>query len=85
MGSDLNSRADRERHVIQMLANSRLEGMEPDVTHQKILQRYIDGTATLSDLLQDARDFALERFLVELKSKTYLSKTQHIVSHKKIY
>ncbi len=65
MGSELTSRADRERHVTQMLTNMRLEGVTPDDDHLRILQRYIEGTATLSDLLQDARNFALERWLAE--------------------
>lgn len=76
MGSDLTSRADRERNVAQMLANSRLEGLEPDTRHQQLLQQYIDSTATLSDLLQDAQNFALECFLVELKLKISLQEKQ---------
>ncbi len=54
----MTSRADRERHVAQMLASSRLEGFEPDETHQQLLQDYIEGTATLNDLLAHARDYA---------------------------
>ena len=54
----MTSRADRERHVAQMLASSRLEGLEPDEDHQKLLQAYIEGTATLDDLLAHARDYA---------------------------
>jgi len=54
----MTSRADRERHVSQMLANSRLEGLEPDEDHQKLLQTYIEGTASLDDLLNHARDYA---------------------------
>jgi hypothetical protein len=40
----------------------------PDEAHLRILQRYIEGTATLSDLLQNVRDFALERYMVEVKT-----------------
>jgi hypothetical protein len=65
MGPIVTSRADRERHVTQMLTNMRLEGLIPDDDHLRVLQRYIEGTATLSDLLQDARNFALERWLLE--------------------
>lgn len=54
----MTSRADRERHVAQMLASSRLEGLEPDEDHQKLLQAYIEGTASLDDLLNHARDYA---------------------------
>lgn len=54
----MTSRADRERHVAQMLASSRLEGLEPDEAHQQLLQDYIEGTASLDDLLSHARDYA---------------------------
>lgn len=54
----MTSRADRERHVAQMLASSRLEGLEPDEVHQQLLQDYIEGTASLDDLLSHARDQA---------------------------
>lgn len=54
----MTSRANRERHVAQMLASSRLEGLEPDEDHQKLLQAYIEGTASLDDLLNHARNYA---------------------------
>lgn len=54
----MTSRADRERHVAQMLANSRLEGLEPDEAYQQLLQEYIEGTASLDDLLVHAGQFA---------------------------
>lgn len=54
----MTSRADRERHVAQMLASSRLEGLEPDEAHQQRLQEYIEGAASLDDLLAHAREFA---------------------------
>jgi len=54
----MTSRADRERHVAQMLASSRLEGLEPDDDHRKLLQAYIEGTASLDDLMNHARDYA---------------------------
>lgn len=54
----MTSRADRERHVAQMLASSRLEGFEPDEAHQQLLQDYIEGIASLDDLLNHARDYA---------------------------
>lgn len=63
----MTTKAERELHVTQMLSNMRLEGVIPDDDHLRILQRYIEGTATLSDLLQDAQDFALERWLIEQK------------------
>lgn len=69
MGPELTSRADRQRHVTQALTNMRLEGVLPDDDYLRILQRYIEGTATLSDLLQHARDAALEQWLIELKDR----------------
>ena len=60
MGPVVTSRADRERHVAQMLASSRLEGLEPDEAHQQLLHAYIEGTASLNDLLTHARQFAVE-------------------------
>ena len=45
--------ADREHHVAQMLAN----GYEPD-TDKQLQAAYIDGTATLDDMLAHARSFA---------------------------
>lgn len=69
MGPDVTTLAQRERHVTQMLTNMRLEGVVPDDDYLRILQRYIEGTATLSDLLQHARDAALEQWLIELKDR----------------
>jgi hypothetical protein len=58
MGPVVTSRVERERHVVQMLASSRLEGLEPDETHRQLLQEYIEGAATLDDLVTHARQFA---------------------------
>lgn len=58
MGPVVTSRAERERHVAQMLASSRLEGLEPDEVHQQLLQEYIEGAASLDDLLAHAGQFA---------------------------
>lgn len=54
----MTSRADRDRHVAQMLANHRIEGYEPDEADKQLQAAYIDGTATLDDLLAHARQFA---------------------------
>lgn len=54
----MTSRAERERHVARMLASSRLEGFEPDEAHRQHLQDYIEGRASLEDLLTNARQFA---------------------------
>jgi len=69
MGPDVTTRAERERHVTQALTNMRLEGVIPDDDYLRLLQRYIEGTATLSDLLQDAKNAALEQWLIELKDR----------------
>lgn len=58
MGSNLIDHVERERHVAQMLASSRLEDLEPDQAHRQLLQEYIDGTTSLDDLLAHARQFA---------------------------
>jgi hypothetical protein len=54
----MTTRADRERHVAQMLANHRIEGYKPDDTDKQFQAAYIDGTATLDDLLAHAHQFA---------------------------
>lgn len=54
----MTNRADRERQVAQMLASSRLEGLEPDETDKLLLRAYIDDKVSLSDLLAHARQFA---------------------------
>lgn len=45
-----------------MLANQRLEGLEPDQAHQQLLQEYIDGTASLADLLEHAQAYAYDQW-----------------------
>ena len=52
------SKAERARHVAQTNATFALEDMHPDADDLVIQQRYIDGTASLDDLLQYARAFA---------------------------
>ena len=54
----MTTRADREHHVAQMLANHRIEGYEPDDADKQLQAAYIDGTATLDDLLAHTRQFA---------------------------
>jgi hypothetical protein len=57
----LTTPEERAQHVRQMLANFRLEGLGPDEADQQLLQAYIDGTATLDELLEHARTYACER------------------------
>ena len=54
----MTTRAERECHVTQMLANFRLDGLEPDDADKQLQAAYIDGTATLDDMLTHARSFA---------------------------
>lgn len=54
----MTTREERVQHVRQMLANSRLEGFEPDAADKQLQAAYIDGTATLDDMLTHARSFA---------------------------
>jgi len=62
---DAMERGERQHQVAQMLANQRLERLEPDQAHQQLLQDYIDGTATLADLQAHARNFAYQQWAVE--------------------
>lgn len=59
---DAREREERAHQVAQMLANQRLEGLEPDQAHQQLLQEYIDGTASLDDLLRHAQGYAYEQW-----------------------
>lgn len=54
----MTSRAERERHVAQMLANFRLERFEPDAADKRLQAAYIEGTVTLNDMLTHARAVA---------------------------
>ncbi len=54
----MTTQADREHHVAQMLANHRIEGYEPDDADKQLQAAYINGTATLDDMLAHARWFA---------------------------
>lgn len=48
---------DRARHVAQANANQAIEGLTPSAEDKEIQQRYIDGTASIEDLLKHANDF----------------------------
>lgn len=49
---------DRAKVVEQTNASLALEGMYPDDADKEIQQRYINGDATIADLLAHARRFA---------------------------
>jgi len=59
----MTARATREHHVAQMLANFRLEGLGPDNADLQLQSAYIEGTATLDDMLAHARSFAANALL----------------------
>lgn len=53
------TKEERSRYVGNMLANFALEGDVPDAEHMSLLNQYINGTATLVDLHDHAREYAL--------------------------
>ncbi len=57
--------ADRRNQVQQMVANFKLEGMEPSADDQALHQDYIAGRASLDDLKNHAIAFALEQSALE--------------------
>jgi hypothetical protein len=51
------TKEERRRQVANMLANFQLEGGVPDAEHLALLNRYIEGTATLADLFGHAYEY----------------------------
>ena len=51
------TRQARDHHVTQMRANFLVKSMAPKAEDVALQQRYIDGAATLTDMLQHARDY----------------------------
>lgn len=60
MTKTLISAGDRALHVDQTLANHAIEGFAPDEADKLLIARYVAGTASVNDLLSQARLFALE-------------------------
>lgn len=56
--SRTTTKAERRRHVAQMNANFAIEGFTPDAEDKELQRRYIEGQATLDDMLKHAREFA---------------------------
>jgi hypothetical protein len=56
-----STQEQRAKHVAQMRANFGIEGMHPDADDLIWQQRYIDGAASIDDLLRHARDFVVEQ------------------------
>jgi hypothetical protein len=53
-----STKEERGRRVANMRANFAHEGGVPDAEQNALLDRYIEGTATLADLLEHAYDYA---------------------------
>lgn len=51
------TRRARDHHVTQMRANFLIESLAPKAEDVALQQRYIDGVANLTDMLQHARDY----------------------------
>ncbi len=56
----MTTKTERAEHVRQANANQALEGLRPDAQDLEIQARYIEGTASLDDLLQHAENFATQ-------------------------
>lgn len=52
------SKEERRQHVATMRANFAIEDMRPDPEDLALQERYIDGTASLDDLMNYARAYA---------------------------
>jgi hypothetical protein len=53
----MTSKEERNRRVANMRANFAQEGGVPDAEHEALLDRYIEGNATLADLYEHAREY----------------------------
>jgi len=53
-----STKEERSRRVANMRANFAQEGGVPDSEQNAVLDRYIEGTATLADLLEYAYEYA---------------------------
>lgn len=51
------SREQRRQNVAVMRANFAIEGMHPNAEDLALQERYIDGTASLDDLMNHARAY----------------------------
>lgn len=60
MTPNLITLGDRALHVEQALANHAIEGFAPDEADKLLIARYVTGTASVNDLLSQARLFTLE-------------------------
>ena len=56
-----NTREERARIVAEVNASFAIEDLEPDADDLRIQQEFIEGTATLDDMLEHARRFAAQK------------------------
>ncbi|WP_342616477.1 antitoxin VbhA family protein [Rhodoferax sp. GW822-FHT02A01] len=56
----MTTMTERAEHVRQANANQALEGLKPDAQDLEIQAKYIEGTASLDDLLRHANNFATQ-------------------------
>jgi hypothetical protein len=56
----MSNEKSRQQAVDQMNANQALEGLRPDAADVAIQRRYVEGTASIENLLRHASDFASE-------------------------
>jgi hypothetical protein len=49
----------REKLIAEVNANFAIEGMEPDESDKRIQQEFIEGKASVEDLLRHALEFAV--------------------------
>ena len=57
----VTTKEQRRQHIAAMRASSALEDMHPDIESLALQERYVEGTASLDDLLNDARRCAKEQ------------------------
>lgn len=55
--SHLSTAEERAKHLAQANANQAIEGIEPSAEDKAIQEKYVEGTASVEDLLQHAKDF----------------------------
>ena len=77
-----STKEERSRRVANMRANFAQEGGVPDPEQNALLDRYIEGTATLADLLEHAYEYATT---AQERQEERLRKAELETHFKKIY
>jgi len=60
MDAIITTRDERAKAISQSNANANIEGFAPDSVDREHQQQFVDGTLSLDDLLEIARQKALE-------------------------